>query len=147
MRAQELEIENQKLRDELNELRKLYDTESSDDLINGEIKKQFLANNEELQRYRDECIQYKTIMITQNRMLNKYNNKSYTKDDHSDLIADSANEYEMVYNTQKILNRSVGLDDSPSKMRHFQTEQDFNHFFVCFFKNARKSAARNSNKQ
>ncbi len=105
IRAQELEIENNKLRDDINQLRKLYDADTGDDLINSEIKRQFITYGEELQRYRDECIQYKTIIVTQNRLIDKYTNKTYSKEDHNDLIADSTNEYEMVYNTQKILNR------------------------------------------
>lgn len=69
IKSQELELENHRLRDDLNRLRKLYDDNEGDGAINHEIKCQFNALNEELQRRRDECIQLKTILVNQSRQL------------------------------------------------------------------------------
>ena len=65
--SQELELENHRLRDDLNRLRKLYDDNENEGAITNEIKSQFLALGEELQRRRDECIHLKTILLNKNR--------------------------------------------------------------------------------
>ena len=75
IKSQELELENHRLRDDLNRLRRLYDDNESEVAISHEIKSQFNALNEELQRRRDECIHLKTILVNQSRTLQS--NQSY----------------------------------------------------------------------
>lgn len=79
---------------------------------------QFDALNEELQRRRDECIQLKTILVAKHRMSMMTKTQTSSTDmmmsghtDSDDTNADinsintEGNEFEVGYNTQKILNR------------------------------------------
>ena len=69
IKSQEFELENHRLRDDLNRLRKLYDDNENESVISNEIKSQFNALNEELQKRRDECVELKTILVNQSRTL------------------------------------------------------------------------------
>ena len=112
IKSQELELENQKLREDLNRLRDLVaDNQSGkvDSLINKEMMSQFDALNEEVQRRRDECIHLKSLLVTRHYMSHRRN--SGQNDDGSlenpdpSLIMTDGNEFEVGYNTQKLLNR------------------------------------------
>ena len=61
IKSQEFELENS--------LRKLYDDNETESVISNEIKTQFNALSEELQKRRDECIQLKTILVNKSRTI------------------------------------------------------------------------------
>lgn len=115
IKSQELELENQKLREDLNRLRDLIaenQSGKSDSIVNKEMVNQFDALNEELQRRRDECIQLKTLILAKHRLMNKSTNMNDSSNADSDdtnpdvhSINTEGNEFEVGYNTQKILNR------------------------------------------
>jgi myosin V len=99
IKSQELEFENQKLREDLNRLRRLYD-EADEGLISKEIVNQFNALNEEVQKRRDEVIQLKSVLVSKTRNFDLHNN-----DDNETTI--EGNEFEMAYSSQKILIRML----------------------------------------
>lgn len=118
IKSQELELENQKLREDISRLRDLVaDNQSGkmDTIINKEMINQFDALNEEVQRKREECIQLKSLLVSRHNM-----NKLNCTQDHDHMngmtqnemdigdissINTDGNEFEVGYNTQKILNR------------------------------------------
>ena len=137
IKSQELDLENQKLREELSRLRDLVaDNQSgkSDSPINIEMMNQFDALNEEVQFIREECVQLKSLLISRHKLdaLKQHNNNnnnttmtasatnrtayigngSSADRDQDELTAidvsamnTEGNEFEVGYNTQKILNR------------------------------------------
>jgi myosin-5 len=113
IKSQEIELENQKLREDLNRLRDLCadnQMANNESLINLEMMNQFDALNEECQRRREECIQLKSLIVSRNNT-NKYLNGNGLNDMSSDngtdmnSIVTDGNEFEIGYNTQKLLNR------------------------------------------
>lgn len=111
IKAQELELENQKLREDLNRLRDLVADnhqvanggKSNDILLNREVMNQFDALNEEVQRRRDECIQLKSLLIAKNRAISNITDEQSEQGENNDLqsINTEGNEFEVGYNTQK----------------------------------------------
>lgn len=119
IKSHELELENQKLREDLNRLRCLTEECTIDEnLLSKEIIEQFNALNEEVQRRRDECIQLKSLLVNKTR---SFNNMLNPKDNIEDIVNDG-NEFEMAYNTQKILNRML-TDQLQEAQRGFEAEK------------------------
>lgn len=102
---------------------------------------QFDVLNEELQRRRDECIQLKTLLLAKHRILMRYEHQ-HQHHQQPDSMADGTgindggeseavdvesintegNEYEVGYNTQKILNRI--LENQLNEMkRSYESEK------------------------
>ena len=111
IKSQELEFENQKLKEDLSRLRDFVSenqqtTGRSEAIINKEMINQFDALNEEVQRRREECIQLKSLLIAKHRATFNAENADHNEDidDISSLNTDG-NEFEVGYNTQKLLNR------------------------------------------
>lgn len=96
----------------------------ADSIVNKEMMSQFDALNEELQRRRDECIQLKTLLLAKHRMFvmqqQQLQHEASSEPGAIDSAATTANgsavdmmqsidtegnEFEVGYNTQKILNR------------------------------------------
>lgn len=111
----------------------------SDSIVNKEMMNQFDALNEELQRRRDECIQLKTLLLAQHRLSMKQQHhqsdvtsssgvgvesSTATDDTNVDInsIDTEGNEYEVVYNTQKILNRILENQMTDAK-RAYEAEK------------------------
>jgi myosin-5 len=120
IKSQELDFENQKLREDSSRLRDMIadnqkNGSDNSSFINKEMMNQFDALNEEVQRRRDECIQLKSLLIAKYRMscrlLNESSNMNDLMNDQipADLsmINTDGNEYEVGFNTQKILNRML----------------------------------------
>ena len=111
IKSQELEFENQKLKEDLSRLRDFVSenqqTGRSESNINKEMINQFDALNEEVQRRREECIQLKSLLIAKHRSSFNNNDNLENKDDLDDIssLNTDGNEFEVGYNTQKILNR------------------------------------------
>ena len=139
IKSQELDLENQKLREDLSRLRDLIldnQTGKSDSIINKEMMNQLDALNEELQRRREECVQLKTLLVTRHRA----NNNNFVKLNGAELAGSSStdtadadttdisslntdgNEYEVGYNTQKLLNRILENQMTEQK-RNFEAER------------------------
>ncbi len=112
IKSQEYELENQKLREDLSRLRDLCADnqigQNTDSLISSEMMSQFDALNEECQRRREECIQLKSILVSRHKMHNGNDQCSDSGSDTTDInamVTDGSNEFEIGYNTQKVLNR------------------------------------------
>ena len=114
IKSQELEFENQKLKEDLTRLRDFVSENQqtggmSESIINKEMINQFDALNEEVQRRRDECIQLKSLLIAKHRASfhSGDNHLDPNKEDADDInsLNTDGNEFEVGYNTQKILNR------------------------------------------
>ena len=114
IKSQELEFENQKLKEDLTRLRDFVSENQqtggkSESIINKEMINQFDALNEEVQRRRDECIQLKSLLIAKHR--SSFHNGDHHMDANKEDVDDinslntDGNEFEVGYNTQKILNR------------------------------------------
>ncbi|KAK2149285.1 hypothetical protein LSH36_457g02032 [Paralvinella palmiformis] len=109
IRLQELEIECNRLREELTSLRKAV-ADSTDFDGTGmkggpaarEFKDQFVAMTDELNRRRDECIQLRTLLVTRSRGMAELANENYGGDPS---ILNEDGELEMAYKTQKDLNK------------------------------------------
>jgi myosin-5 len=125
IKSQELELENQKLREDITRLRDLISDNQigkTDSMINKEMMNQFDALNEEVQRRRDECIHLKSLLIAKYRL----QSQSETGGDHTlngdkielDSINTDGNEFEVGYNTQKILNRVLENQINEIKRNH-----------------------------
>lgn len=109
IRLQELEIECNRLREELTNLRKAVadSTDFDGSGIKGgpaakEFKDQFVAMTDELNRRRDECIQLRTLLVTRSRGMAELANENYGGDPS---ILNEDGELEMAYKTQKDLNK------------------------------------------
>ena len=128
IKSQEFEFENQKLREELNRLRDLCaDNQigACETQISSEMMSQFGALNEECQRRREECIQLKTLLVSQhNNNRHSQNGEHLTVDFGADQLLDlnsivtDGNEFEVGYNTQKILNRILENSNLELKRTH-----------------------------
>jgi myosin V len=115
IKSQELEFENQKLKEDLTRLRDFVSENQqtgskSESIINKEMINQFDALNEEVQRRREECIQLKSLLIAKHRASFHNNNDHSSSDEHNNIddinsLNTDGNEFEVGYNTQKILNR------------------------------------------
>ena len=73
IKSQEFELENQKLREDLNRIRDLCaDNQigNTDSKISEEMMNQFDALSEECQRRRDECIQLKSLLVSRHKLQN-----------------------------------------------------------------------------
>ncbi len=113
IKSQELEFENQKLKEDLTRLRDFVSENQqtggkSESIINKEMINQFDALNEEVQRRREECIQLKSLLIAKHRA--SFHNDHSSSDEHNNIddinsLNTDGNEFEVGYNTQKILNR------------------------------------------
>lgn len=113
IKSQELELENQKLREDLNRLRDLVEENQSvekETLINKEMMDQFDALNEEVKRRREECIQLKSLLVNIHRS-NRHDTSLEILNGDTDIssivsnLNYEGNESELRYNSQKILNR------------------------------------------
>lgn len=130
IKSQEFELENQKLREDLNRLRDLCaDNQigNSDSKINDEMMNQYDALNEECQRRREECIQLKSLLVSKFKQSHNddansdHENPPGTPDLNS-MVTDG-NEFEVGYNTQKILNRILENQNLEMK-RNFEEEKN-----------------------
>ena len=134
IKSQELEFENQKMREDLSRLRDLISDNQvgkMDSIINKEMMAQYDALNEEVQRRREECIQLKSLLIAEYRAGNRMNSgeqqqqHSTASDDLSSINTDG-NEYEVGFNTQKILNRML-----ENQMTDLQRRCDLDKEALC----------------
>lgn len=123
IKSQEFELENQKLREDLTRIRDLCaDNQigNTDSKINDEMMNQFDALNEECQRRRDECIQLKSLLVSRHKLQNGSDNAESDMDTALDGMAVDGNEFEIGYNTQKILNRILENQNNEMKRSHEQ---------------------------
>lgn len=124
IKSQEFEFENLKLREDLSRLRDLVADNQigkSDSLINQEMMSQFDAMSEEVQRRRDECIQLKSLLVARYRSETGGASDSSSTDISS--INTDGNEYEVGFNTQKILNRMLE-NQMTSLQRKYEGEKE-----------------------
>ncbi|CAF0777038.1 unnamed protein product [Brachionus calyciflorus] len=139
IKSQELELENQKLREDLNRLRDLIadnhqsSSTKTDTQINKEMMGQFDVLNEEVQRRRDECIHLKSLLIAKHRQQQRYNGENNSLNDvdmdalsdMSQIDTNGTNEFEIGYNTQKILNRILENQISDMKKSYDLDKANF----------------------
>ena len=126
IKSQEMELENQKLREDLSRLRDLtFDNQNgkSDTIINKEMMSQFDALNEEVQRRREECVQLKTLLVAKHRATKQLNGSDKSSENEAELadinsINTDGNEFEVGYNTQKYLNRILENQMNEMKRNH-----------------------------
>jgi myosin-5 len=132
IKSQELELENQKLREDLNRLRDLVEENQSmekDSLINKEMMDQFDALNEEVKRRREECIQLKSLLVNVHRASRPLLENSIDMNGETDLnsvvsnLNYEGNESELRYNSQKILNRVLENQMNDMKKKHEQEKK------------------------
>lgn len=132
IKSQELELENQKLREDLNRLRDLVEENQSMDkesLINKEMMDQFDALNEEVKRRREECIQLKSLLVNVHRASKPMHENSIDMNGETDLnsvvsnLNYEGNESELRYNSQKILNRVLENQMNDMKKKHEQEKK------------------------
>ena len=126
IKSQEMELENQKLREDLSRLRDLtFDNQNgkSDTIINKEMMSQFDALNEEVQRRREECVQLKTLLVAKHRATKQLNGSDKLSENEAEIadinsINTDGNEFEVGYNTQKYLNRILENQMNEMKRNH-----------------------------
>jgi len=128
IKSQELELENQKLREDLTRLRDLVEENQSvdnkDSLINKEMIDQFDALNEEVKRRREECIELKSLLVNIHKANKPMNNSLDMINGETDInsvvsnLNYEGNESELRYNSQKILNRVLENQMNEMKKKH-----------------------------
>lgn len=125
IKSQEIELENQKLREDLNRLRDLVEENQSldkDSLISKEMMDQFDALNEEVKRRREECIHLKSLLVNVHKANKPYSENSIDADQDINSIVSNlnyeGNESELRYNSQKILNRVLENQMNELKKKH-----------------------------
>ncbi|XP_045101361.1 unconventional myosin-Va-like isoform X4 [Portunus trituberculatus] len=123
IRLQELEMENAKLKDDLNRLRKsIADSEPQNNRVQ-EFMRQFEALQDELERRREECIQLRTVLANRAHDLRSVTQTSYGKD--VDIVNEDG-ELVLAYQTQKQVNRRQLEDElKKEKQRLHETETDY----------------------
>nr|XP_045614507.1 unconventional myosin-Va-like isoform X4 [Procambarus clarkii] len=123
IRLQELEMENAKLKDDLNRLRKsIADSEPQNNRVQ-EFMKQFEALQDELERRREECIQLRTVLANRAHDLRSLTQTSYGKD--VDIVNEDG-ELALAYQTQKQINRRQLEEElKTEKLRHRETETEY----------------------
>ncbi|XP_069970718.1 unconventional myosin-Va-like isoform X8 [Penaeus vannamei] len=122
IRLQELEMENAKLKDDLNRLRKsIADSEPQNNRIQ-EFMKQFEALQDELERRREECIQLRTVLANRAHDLRSLTQSSYGKD--VDIVNEDG-ELAIAYQTQKQVNRQLEDELKSEKQRHREAETEY----------------------
>nr|XP_053650160.1 unconventional myosin-Va-like isoform X2 [Cherax quadricarinatus] len=122
IRLQELEMENAKLKDDLNRLRKsIADSEPQNNQVQ-EFMKQFEALQDELERRREECIQLRTVLANRAHDLRSLTQTSYGKD--VDILNEDG-ELALAYQTQKQINRQLEEELKTEKSRHRETESEY----------------------
>ncbi|XP_071515653.1 unconventional myosin-Va isoform X4 [Panulirus ornatus] len=122
IRLQELEMENAKLKDDLNRLRKsIADAEPQNNRVQ-EFMKQFEALQDELERRREECIQLRTVLANRAHDLRSLTQTSYGKD--VDIVNEDG-ELALAYQTQKQVNRQLEEELKAEKLRHRETETEY----------------------
>ncbi|XP_064089010.1 unconventional myosin-Va-like isoform X3 [Macrobrachium nipponense] len=122
IRLQELEMENAKLKDDLNRLRKsIADSEPQNNQVQ-EFMKQFEALQDELERRREECIQLRTVLANRSHDIRSLTENSYGKD--VDIVNEDG-ELAVAYQTQKQVNRQLEEELKTEKMRHKETESEY----------------------
>ncbi|XP_063875803.1 unconventional myosin-Va-like isoform X5 [Scylla paramamosain] len=121
-KLQELEMENAKLKDDLNRLRKsIADSEPQNNRVQ-EFMKQFEALQDELERRREECIQLRTVLANRAHDLRSVTQTSYGKD--VDIVNEDG-ELVLAYQTQKQVNRQLEDELKKEKQRLHETEADY----------------------
>jgi len=87
---------------------------------------QFDALNEECQRRREECIQLKSILVSRHKMQNgdhcSDSGSTCETADINTMVTDGNNEFEIGYNTQKVLNRILENQNLEMK-REYELER------------------------
>ncbi|XP_050723307.1 unconventional myosin-Va-like isoform X3 [Eriocheir sinensis] len=122
IRLQELEMENAKLRDDLNRLRKsIADSEPQNNGVQ-EFMKQFEALQDELERRREECIQLRTVLANRAHDLRSVTQTSYGKD--VDIVNEDG-ELVLAYQTQKQVNRQLEDELRKQKLHAHETEAEY----------------------
>ncbi|XP_067139175.1 unconventional myosin-Va-like isoform X3 [Centruroides vittatus] len=123
IRLHQLEIENSKLKDDMNRLRKAMATEDSSNQIN-EIMDQFESLQEELERRREECLQLRTILANQSLDIKTVTRNAYN--DNVELINEDG-ELLMAFETQKKLIRQLENELQAEKVKGHSIEQELRH--------------------
>ncbi|XP_022250756.1 unconventional myosin-Va-like isoform X1 [Limulus polyphemus] len=121
IRLQELEMENAKLKDNLNKLRR---AASSPDSGGAELMDQMQALQDELERRREECIQLRSILANQREDLKSSAYDSYSSD--VDIINEDG-ELLMAFETQKKLIRQLEAELQAEKLKTKSVEQELRH--------------------
>ncbi|XP_068247179.1 unconventional myosin-Va isoform X6 [Palaemon carinicauda] len=122
IRLQELEMENAKIKDDLNRLRKsIAESEPHNNQVQ-EFMKQFEALQDELERRREECIQLRTVLANRSSDIRSLTENSYGKD--VDIVNEDG-ELAVAYQTQKQVNRQLEEELKTEKMRHKETESEY----------------------
>ncbi|XP_042231898.1 unconventional myosin-Va-like isoform X3 [Homarus americanus] len=123
IRLQELEMENAKLKDDLNRLRKsIADSEPQNNRVQ-EFMKQFEALQDELERRREECIQLRTVLANRAHDLRSLTQTSYGKD--VDIVNEDG-ELALAYQTQKQVNRRQLEEElKTEKLRYRESASEY----------------------
>lgn len=119
MKLQELEMENAKLKDNLNKLRR---TTAEPGAEGKELLRQFHAMQDELERRRDECIQLRTVLANKSQDMKHIAHDSYSGD--VDLINEDG-ELLMAFASQKKLIRQLEAELQDEKRRCKVIEDEF----------------------
>lgn len=123
IRLQELEMENAKLKDNINKLRKsLSEHERGANGGDEELLNQFSALQDELERRRDECIQLRTILANKSQDMKQVARDSYGGE--VDIINEDG-ELLMAFETQKKLTRQLETELQNAKKKYGTMEQEF----------------------
>ncbi|XP_071452238.1 unconventional myosin-Va isoform X1 [Hetaerina americana] len=104
LRLQELEMENSKLREALNAIRKSVAEGEKGSEGATELMDQFVALQEELERRREECVQLRGVLANQTQGIKSVANASYGSD--VDIINEDG-ELVMAFEAQKKINRQL----------------------------------------
>ncbi|XP_063217828.1 unconventional myosin-Va isoform X2 [Bacillus rossius redtenbacheri] len=113
-KLQELEIENEKLKDDLASMRRKM---AEGDPGSQELLRQLEASQEELSRRRDECVQLHAVLANQTRGL-----KSVASNYSSNVdIINEDGELMLAFEAQKKINRQLE-DELQNEKQHFKAE-------------------------
>nr|CAD7430254.1 unnamed protein product [Timema monikensis] len=117
-KLQELEMENEKLRDNLTALRK---TVAQEEPSGKELLRQLEASQEELNRRRDECIQLHSVLANQTKGLKSVASNNYST--HVDIINEDG-ELVLAFEAQKKINRQLEDELQAEKVRWKSERKD-----------------------
>nr|CAD7595944.1 unnamed protein product [Timema genevievae] len=117
-KLQELEMENEKLRDNLIALRK---TVAEEEPSGKELLRQLEASQEELNRRRDECIQLHSVLANQTKGLKSVASNNYST--HIDIINEDG-ELVLAFEAQKKINRQLEDELQAEKIRWKSERED-----------------------
>ncbi|KAL7645004.1 UNVERIFIED_CONTAM: hypothetical protein RMT77_004828 [Armadillidium vulgare] len=122
IRLQELEMENAKIKKDLERLRKsIADSEPHNNRVQ-EFMRQFESLQDELERRREECIQLRTVLANQATEKRSLIQSSYGKD--VDLVNEDG-ELVLALQSQKQINRQLMEELNEEKTRSQESEAEY----------------------